>query len=516
MESALVSQFMDVTACTSQTFAVRQLSSCQWNVEKAINLLFAGGGHVADAAPPSPLVEDQPAMEEENEVRAPLPVGAERLYEDLYYGSRSRIDRSPWAAPPPKPVPVQGLSASEIQASGWGLEEEKFEDSQQAHGGVIADDLSSVEDYGLDSDEGQDGEDEEVDALVNYNKDDDEEEQADDDSNMEYYGLETDDEDEVYFDALMDVEVQRDQGDQPPSPPPSSQPRLASLDQMFRPPLELMFHGTFHYAKVHAATQDQFLLVNLLAATGPAVFASFVHNRDLWADDAVKQTVKDNLVFLLLRKLDGQYDDEATKVCTFYKVQDDRLPAVLVLDPITGQMLDMMSGTIKPDDFTHFIDKYTNSKPSEQSKPKIVLPKTAAPTQGSEAEQAALVPAESSASPAEQDKGLDEPMVEEAAPAEILVESDDELVEGEKMCKLRVRFPDGTVITKEFGCQRRVSKLFVFCKSALRDAAGKTEQAAFRIMRLNDRSFFEELENNGATFEDLGLNFATVSLVFAT
>jgi hypothetical protein len=222
MESALVSQFMDVTVCTSQTFAMRQLSSCQWNVEKAINLLFAGGGHVADAAPPSLLVEDPPAMLEENEVRAPLPVGAERLYEDLYYGSCSRIDRSPWAAPRPKPVPVQGLSASEIQASGWGLEEEKFEDSQQAHGGVIADGLSSVEDYGLDNDEGQDGEDEEVDALVNYNKDDDEEEQADDDINMEYYGLETDDEDEVYFDALMDVEVQRDQGDQPPSPPPSS------------------------------------------------------------------------------------------------------------------------------------------------------------------------------------------------------------------------------------------------------------------------------------------------------
>jgi hypothetical protein len=59
-----------------------------------------------------------------------------------------------------------------------------------------------------------------------------------------------------------------------------------------------------------------------------------------------------------------------------------------------------------------------------------------------------------------------------------------------------------------------VSKLFVFCKSALRDA-GKTEQAAFRIMRLKDRAF-EELENNGATFQDLGFNFVTVSLVFAT
>jgi hypothetical protein len=54
----------------------------------------------------------------------------------------------------------------------------------------------------------------------------------------------------------------------------------------------------------------------------------------------------------------------------------------------------------------------------------------------------------------------------------------------------------------------------VFCKSALRDA-GKTEQAAFRIMRLKDRAF-EELENNGATFQDLGFNFVTVSLVFAT
>jgi hypothetical protein len=143
-------------------------------------------------------------------------------------------------------------------------------------------------------------------------------------------------------------------------------------------------------------------------------------------------------VFLLLRKLDGQYDDEATKVCTFYKVQDDRLPAVLLLDPITGQMLDMMSGTIKPDEFTHFISKYTNSKPSEQSKPKIVLPKTATLTQGSEAEQAAM-PAGS-----EQDKELD-----------------GEPVDGEKMCKLRVRFPDSNVVTKEFGCQRSVQALRV-------------------------------------------------------
>jgi hypothetical protein len=128
-------------------------------------------------------------------------------------------------------------------------------------------------------------------------------------------------------------------------------------------------------------------------------------------------------------------------------VQDDRLPAVLLLDPITGQMLDMMSGTIKPDEFTHFINKYTNSKPSEQSKPKIVLPKTATLTQGSEAEQAAM-PAESSACPAdagsEQDKELD-----------------GEPVDGEKMCKLRVRFPDSNVVTKEFGCQRSVQALRV-------------------------------------------------------
>jgi hypothetical protein len=532
MENALVSQFMDVTACTSQTFALRHLSSCQWNVEKAIDLYFTAGGHVAgpsDAAPPSWPVQE-PAMEE-NEVRAPLPVRAERLYEDFYYGSGGHIDQpapSPWAAPPPKPVPVQGLSASEIQASGWGLEaasdngsddvgeEENFKDSRQPHCGVLTDDLSSVEDYGVDSDEEQDGddeEDEEVD-VVNYNKDDDEEEdqeeeeeESDDDSDMEDYGLETD-EDEVYFDSLTDLEVLRDEGDQPPPPPPPPQPRPATLDQMFRPPIELMFHGTFHYAKVHAATQDQFLLVNLQAATGPAEFASFVHNRDLWADTVVKQTVKDNLVFLLLRKLDGHFANEGAKVCTFYKVQDDQLPAVLVLDPITGQLLDMMSGTIKPDEFMHFIEKYTKSKPSEHSRPKIVPKTVATPTEGSEAvtgaggEQEQAVP-ESSASPADQ----------EAAPAEI-VDSDDEPMEGEKMCKLRVRFPDGSVITKEFGCQRRVSKLFVFCKSAVRDA-GKTEQAAFRIMRFNGRAF-QELENNGETFEDLGLNLATVSLVFAT
>ncbi|KAK3158571.1 hypothetical protein QOZ80_2AG0138910 [Eleusine coracana subsp. coracana] len=573
MEGDLVSQFMEVTACESQVAAVRQLSSCKWNLEKAVNLFFAADPSIAAPPPPPPPPPVEEKKEEEEEVRAPIPTFVERICDDSYYDSISRradrAARSMWAAPPPKPVsavPTQGISPGEIQASGWGVadyeaddssgngddvEEEKVKvvqvsgwgEAEPAGNAILSDadeeksngrqdedhdddvqdedDLSGVEGYGSDDVEEQAGEknkeDEEVD-VVTYNEDEEAAEQNnasddDDDSYMEDYGFEMEEED-GYHDALMEEAEDEEQ-----VPRPSSQ-RPGSLAQMYRLPYDLMFPGPFHFAKVHAATQDRFLLVNLQAQD----FLSCLHNRDLWSNDVVKQAVRDNFVFFLLTKL-NDYGDEGTKVCTFYKIQDDQLPALLVLDPITGQMLSMMSGAIDPDEFMLFIDKYTSSKPTEMSRPKIV-PKTieavaegsddseAAGTAGGEQEQEGSASSPGAASEEKEEEPV--PMVEEEAPAEMVDDSgDEEPEEGEKMCKLRVRFPDGSVVPKEFGCKRRVSKLFTFCRSAVRDAGKTDEQGAFRIMRLVGRAF-EELQNDGATFEELSLNFATVSVVFVT
>ncbi|GJN21691.1 hypothetical protein PR202_gb09194 [Eleusine coracana subsp. coracana] len=529
MEGDLVSQFMEVTACESQAAAVRQLASCQWNLEKAVNLFFAAGGVVAGpsiAAPPPPPPPPPPVEEKEEEeegVRAPIPTFVERICDDAYYDSISRradlAARSMWAERPPKPVPsvpMQGISPAEPvgnaavsdaeEEKSNGRQEKDYDDDVQDE-----DDLSGVEGYGMagsdDDVEDQAGdenkEDEEAAEQKNASDDDD------DDSYMEDYGFEME-EDDGYHDALMEEDEEQ-------VPRPSQRP--GSLAQMYRLPYDLMFPGPFHFAKVHAATQDRFLLVNLQAQD----FLSCLHNRDLWTNEVVKQAVTDNFVFFLLTKL-NDYGDEGTKVCTFYKIQDDQLPALLVLDPITGQMLSRMSGAIDPDEFMLFIEKYSSSKPTEMSRPKIV-PKIEAVAQGSDDSEAAGTAggeqeqegsASSPGAAGEEKEEEPVPMVEEEAPAEMVDDSgDDEPEEGEKMCKLRVRFPDGSVVPKEFGCKRRVSKLFAFCRSAVRDAGKTDEQVTFRIMRLVGRAF-EELQKDGATFEELSLNFATVSVVFVT
>jgi hypothetical protein len=276
-----------------------------------------------------------------------------------------------------------------------------------------------------------------------------------------------------------------------------------------------MFQGSFHDAKVQAARKDQWLLINIQLRDE---FASHLHNRDLWSNEVVAQVTKDSFVFWLLQKT-GTPGDEAGKVCCFYKLQDDQLPAVLVLDPITGMLLAKWCGIVQqPNDFLTSIGKYTESKPSTMPKPRIVRPITTAAAH--QEPVAKSVPA-----PAPKVDKIEAPApfpnvvgkIEEAPVASLpkadKIEApidDGQPRDGETVCKLRVRFHTGNIVTKEFGSTRAVAVLFSYCRSVVRDQAG-TEQT-FRIMRMAGRTF-EELHDDGASLEDLKLNRDTVMVV---
>ncbi|XP_062224439.1 putative plant UBX domain-containing protein 14 [Phragmites australis] len=504
MESGLVSRFMEFTSCESQAYAVQHLCSCGWNLERAINIYFITGGVAGPSGVSTLLMPDEKDNDDhDDDVRAPIPARVEALYEDSYYGRRrgAAFDaQSIWEAPSPTPVPavpVRAVSKSEVEATGWG----------EAKSG----------------DEGEAG----VENVSSQEAHDDAQEE-DNNSEEEDYDLEMD-EDDAYYDSLVEEGNSSNgremDGEQPR--PPQPQPEKKTLAELYRPPRELMYHGSFHDAKVHASRKDRFLLVNIQTE---GEFASHLHNRDLWPDEVVSKVVKDNFVFLLLK---GNYcGDECRKVCSFYKLEDDQLTSVLVLDPITGQLLAKRSGAIQPDEFMQFIDEYTKSKPSALPKPKVVqktptVPESSASTgardeqepakpersasAGATVEQEPAVPKSSASADAcieEEQESV--PKIE--APA-MMVDSDGPM-DGEKMYKLRVRFPDGKVVAKEFGCKRRVAVLFAFCRSVVHDG-GETEKKAFRIVRLAGRAF-EEVQEDGATFEDLGLNCSTVSVVFNT
>uniref|UniRef100_A0A2P2KY06 Uncharacterized protein MANES_17G092500 n=1 Tax=Rhizophora mucronata TaxID=61149 RepID=A0A2P2KY06_RHIMU len=136
----------------------------------------------------------------------------------------------------------------------------------------------------------------------------------------------------------------------------STRDNLASL---YRPPFHLMFHGSFEKAKGAASVEDKWLLVNLQSMKE---FNSHMLNRDTWANEAVAQTIGTNFIFWQV------YDDtgEGRKVCTYYKL--DSIPAVLVIDPITGQRMHLWSGMIQPESLLEDLVPFMDGGPRNHHK----------------------------------------------------------------------------------------------------------------------------------------------------
>lgn len=73
-----------------------------------------------------------------------------------------------------------------------------------------------------------------------------------------------------------------------------------------------------------------------------------------------------------------------------------------------------------------------------------------------------------------------------------------------KVCKLRVRLPDGRVVAKEFGSQCAVSELLAYCRSELGEAAEKP----FRLLFVGAGR--QEIGDEKASFKSLRLHMSTV------
>ncbi|KAL6144585.1 hypothetical protein ACLB2K_055276 [Fragaria x ananassa] len=113
-----------------------------------------------------------------------------------------------------------------------------------------------------------------------------------------------------------------------------------NLASLYCPPLKLMFQGSFEEAKHAASIQHKWLLVNLQSLKE---FSSHLLNRDTWANEAVSQIISSNFIFW------QEYDDtdEGRNVCTYYKLE--RMPVVLIIDPITGQNLHSWNQMVQPE-----------------------------------------------------------------------------------------------------------------------------------------------------------------------
>ncbi|XP_042420835.1 plant UBX domain-containing protein 7-like isoform X2 [Zingiber officinale] len=141
-----------------------------------------------------------------------------------------------------------------------------------------------------------------------------------------------------------------------------------NLASLYSPPFALMFQGPFDQAKVEASLHRKWLLVNLQSNEE---FSSHMLNRDTWANEAVAETIRSNFIFWQV------YHDtsEGKKVCTYYSLFT--LPAVLIIDPITGQKMRAWTGMVHPErlleDLLPFLDKGPNEQHAflPQKRPRV-------------------------------------------------------------------------------------------------------------------------------------------------
>ena len=128
-------------------------------------------------------------------------------------------------------------------------------------------------------------------------------------------------------------------------------PKQQSLQSMFAPPTDLMFHGDFEMAKTAARSEGRWLLVNIQKNDE---FACHALNRDVWKDDYAKAVIANSLVFWM----DTVETSTGQRFATLYKVTS--YPHVALVDPRTGEQskIILSGGPLSASDFVERVQDY--------------------------------------------------------------------------------------------------------------------------------------------------------------
>jgi thioredoxin-related protein len=65
------------------------------------------------------------------------------------------------------------------------------------------------------------------------------------------------------------------------------------LEDLFRPPCDILFLGTFNEAREHAKSINRWLLVNV---QNQQEFACQILNRDVWPNQQIREIINDHFV----------------------------------------------------------------------------------------------------------------------------------------------------------------------------------------------------------------------------
>ncbi|CAK7227608.1 UBX domain protein Ubx2 [Sporothrix bragantina] len=161
--------------------------------------------------------------------------------------------------------------------------------------------------------------------------------------------------------------------------PTSRQARLADL---FRPPYDLIERvSSWDEARSIGKEEKRWILANIQDLSD---FQCQALNRDIWKDEAIRQLVRENFLFLQYSK----DDINAQSYINYYMPggQDenpDNYPHIGVVDPRTGEQVKVWSGRPFPTalefhaQLAEFLDRYsldaTKKNPVQRTKPQAVV-----------------------------------------------------------------------------------------------------------------------------------------------
>ncbi|KAG2575560.1 hypothetical protein PVAP13_7KG383400 [Panicum virgatum] len=284
---------------------------------------------------------------------------------------------------------------------------------------------------------------------------------------------------------------------------------------VMRPNTTVAFRNFEQEAKLEASSLGKWLLINLQSTEE---FSSHMLNRDTWGNEAVAQLIRSNFIFWQV------YHDtsEGRKVCTYYNLVS--IPAILLIDPITGQKICGWNGMVHPDrlleDLLPYLDKgpKEHHAPQPQKRPRKVDQETPMGKQEDEDEELARAVAASledkvvAGSDATDD--MAEAELEEENETSLNIKLDypplPEEPTGSRdlLCRVAIRLPNNRRIQRNFLHTDPIKLLWSFCATQVEDG----EKRAFHFVQpipgaSKNLEFASDL-----TFKEAGLANSMINL----
>ncbi|KAF2759251.1 hypothetical protein EJ05DRAFT_499665 [Pseudovirgaria hyperparasitica] len=133
------------------------------------------------------------------------------------------------------------------------------------------------------------------------------------------------------------------------------------LAEMYRPPFELICRLPWDQARDQGKSEEKWIIVNVQDS---AIFDCQVLNRDIWKDAQIKDTIKENFLFMQYLKEDPQ----GQQYIQYYfpnRDSNDAYPHIAIVDPRTGEQVKVWSGSPIPKapeflmQLHEFLDRYS-------------------------------------------------------------------------------------------------------------------------------------------------------------